>query len=207
MHNATIATYNRIASQYDKSHHGPKFWLKEFKIFQRLIKGKKIIDVGCGAGRDAVLFVKNKFNYTGIDAAKGMLKIAKSRVRKGRFLLLDFYKLDSLRGQSFDGFWAAASLLHVPKKNVGKVLANIKALMNRNGIGFISVKKRGQAGLNEGVLKKQKYGGIQRYFSFYTNREFKKILEGSGYKIIKAVVKRERDREDTKWLCYFVKSQ
>lgn len=207
MHSATIATYNRIAPQYTKSHFEPEFWLKEFKIFRRLIRGKKVIDVGCGAGRDAVLFVKNKFNYTGVDAARGMLKIAKNRVRKGRFLLMDFYKLDSLRGKSFDGFWAAASLLHVPKKDIGKILKKIKTLMKKNAVGFISIKERDETGINEGVLKEQKYGGVKRYFSFYTNKEFKKILEESGYRIIRVIAKRGKDREGTKWLSYFVKGR
>ena len=77
----TIKTYDTIAKGFSDSHFDPNFWKKEFEIFQKLISGKpphkgapvggispphqdflcggkKIIDIGCGAGRDAILFKK-----------------------------------------------------------------------------------------------------------------------------------------------------
>lgn len=207
MRNPTVETYNWIASAYSKSHFDPNFWSKEFSVFRKLIRGKKVIDIGCGAGRDAVLFCRNGFDYTGIDGSRKMLNIAKRRALRGKFLRMDFTKLGSLPYQSFDGFWAAASLLHVPKRTVGKTLKKVATLIKPDGVGFVSVKERRRGLPSEGLLKEQKYGGIHRYFAFYTKGKFGRILRENGYTIIQNHVKRERDREGTVWFCYFVKKR
>lgn len=72
----TIDTYNKIAPNYSESHF-VHFWVEEFEKFKNYIPGKKVLDIGCGAGRDAAIFVENGFDYTGIDASEGMLNIAK----------------------------------------------------------------------------------------------------------------------------------
>ena len=194
----TVQTYNKIAKEYSESHFDPKFWGKEFKIFEGLIKGKKVIDIGCGAGRDAVLFIENGFDYTGIDASSEMLRIARGRVKEGKFLLMDFYELDFPRN-TFDGFWAVASMLHVPKIKAAKVLREIREIIKQYGVGFISVKER--KSMVEGVIKENKYGGIKRYLSFYKKEEFQKLLRSNGFSIIKSHILKEGD---TNWLCYFV---
>lgn len=110
----TIKAYNRIAKSYSQINYQPEFWLDEFEIYKSLLPGRKIIDIGCGTGRDAVLFTRNNFSYLGIDASGEMLNIARKICPKAKFLKTDFCKLKpSLK--DYDGFWAAASLLHTPK--------------------------------------------------------------------------------------------
>ncbi|MFA4880541.1 MAG: methyltransferase domain-containing protein [Candidatus Doudnabacteria bacterium] len=234
----TIKTYNKIAKEYAaRGYSNPLFWHREFKIFQKLISGKKIIDIGCGSGKDALLFIKNKFDYIGIDASSGLLREARkfinpvrephslnpsrnlfltgsalknsnhqlksvafsNGVKSGKFILMNFYKLNFPRNH-FDGFWAAASLLHIPKRRVAKVLRAIRKIIKPQGVGFIALKEKRH--LDEGIIKEKKHGGIERYFAFYTKSEFKKILEQNGFEILKNHIRQE---EDTNWLCYFVK--
>ncbi|MCL1929556.1 class I SAM-dependent methyltransferase [Candidatus Saccharibacteria bacterium] len=107
-------TYDKIASSYSKRNY-EHFWIDEFDYYKSIIDGKKVVDLGCGAGRDAEVFVKNGFDHTGVDASSGMLKIAKKRVPSGNFRKMNFAKL-SFKDSEFDGFWAAASFLYVPKK-------------------------------------------------------------------------------------------
>ncbi|MBI2624263.1 class I SAM-dependent methyltransferase [Candidatus Parcubacteria bacterium] len=198
----TIQTYDRIASQFNRAHFHPDFWLPEFKAFQKIISGRKVIDIGCGAGRDATLFTKSRLDYTGIDASRGMLSVARKRARAGKFILMSFYDL-KFPAQTFDGFWAAASLLHIPKRRIGKVLRGIQKILKPHGIGFIRIKEK--ARLEEGLLREEKWGGIERYFAFYTQTEFAGVLQRNGLRVIKSYTKRENDPNQTKWLCYFVK--
>lgn len=199
-------TYDKIAKDYSKANY-QTFWKKEFPVFKKMLKGRKVVDLGCGAGRDAEVFVKNKFDYLGTDISKGMIAIAKKRVPKGQFLVMDLYKL-KLPKESFDGFWAAASLLHIPKSRAGKVLGSIRELLKKNGVGFISLKQKKH--LEEGVITQNILSGkvmirpIKRFFAFYTKAEFKKILERSGFRLIKFTIKYWKP-DDTTWLCFFVK--
>src|SRR3989304_8878292 len=112
----TTETYNKIALGYSAGHF-THFWIEEFDFFKSIIRGKKVIDLGCGAGRDAAVFVENGFDYTGIDASEEMLKVASKRVPKGKFQKMDFSKTIFPSG-TFDGFWASASFLHIPKKDI-----------------------------------------------------------------------------------------
>lgn len=198
----TVQTYDRIAPQFSRTHFYPDFWLPEFRIFQKLVPGKTVIDIGCGAGRDAVLFNKAKFNYTGIDASAGMLTQARKRVPKGKFRLMSFYDL-KFRPDSFDGFWTAASILHIPKRRVGKVLRSIRGIVKPHGVGFISIKEK--VSLDEGLIREEKWGGIERYFAFYTKKELTDVLTKNGFEIFRSYRKRGKATHGANWLCYFVK--
>lgn len=176
---------------------------KEYEIFQKLLNGRKVIlEIGCGTGRDAVELINRGFNYTGIDASEGMLKLAKQQVPMGTFLIGDFYNLD-LQSNSFDAFWAVASFLHVPKTDISIVLQEARRILNHDGIGFIAMKEK--TVMEEGVIEEAKVGGIQRFFAFYTQEEFSTILDTNGFKIIEKVIEIEKDPQAHKWLGFFVK--
>ncbi len=195
----TIEAYNKMAKAYSKDRADSLFWLEEFRTFQRLVPGKRVIDIGCGNGRDTPLFIENHFDYTGIDASEGLLAIARKRFKDARFLLMDFYGLDFPLG-TFDCFWATASLLHVPKKKISDVLLSIRRIIKGDGVGFISLKEKRSA--EEETIKHEKYGGAGRFFAFYTLDEFSDILRKSGFSTLKSHIKPGRD---TRWLCYFVR--
>lgn len=201
----TIAAYDRIAPEYGKVNFN-HFWINEFEFFKNMVPGKKILDIGCGAGRDASVFIHHGFDYTGIDASSGMLKVASARVPTAKFLLMDFYKLDfPLR--TFDGFWAAASLLHIPKKKVLESMQSIRNLLKPGGAGFISMKAKKDMSEDELVVHSKKYGGAGRFFALYKQEEFQKLIEQSGFKVAKVTVRYEDDEDKTEWLCYFVKNE
>jgi ubiquinone/menaquinone biosynthesis C-methylase UbiE len=193
----TIETYNRIAKDYSDTR-TPLFYLKEIKDFQKLVNGKKIIDIGCGSGRDAVLFEKEGFQYTGVDASSEMIEEARKKTAKANFVVMDFYNLD-FPPKSFDGFWAAASIMHVTKFRIRKLLKSMERLLKPKGIGFISIKERGS--LDDGIIREERFGGIERYFAFYKINDFAKILRDLGFSILKSYRRKEGK---TNWLCYFV---
>ena len=197
----TTEAYNKIASEYNKRNY-QSFWIKEYSYFKELISGDKVVDLGCGAGRDAEQFVKDAFDYLGVDSSEKMLDLAKERVPEAQFRLLDLRDLD-LPVSSFDGFWASASLLHFPKVEIPTILKSFYNLLKTGGVGFISVKAK-QA-VSEGFIKEDKAGGIERYFSFFTEDELTKFLEEARFKIVKLSHLFEDDPLQTEWLCFFVK--
>ena len=199
----TRETYNKIASRYNTRNFF-HFWIKEFDFYKSIINGKKVIDLGCGAGRDAAVFVENGFDYTGIDTSEEMLKLASERVAKGKFKRMDFSRTIFKDGE-FDGFWASASFLHIPKRDVGGVLEEARRITKNGGVGFISVKEKNGMGIEEGMIDENKYGGISRYFSFYAQDEFKTLLEQNGFSVIKMTMHSQNDEQKTNWLCYFVR--
>ncbi len=196
----TAQTYDQIASAYSATRVA-HFWVNEFDFFKHTIDGKKVIDMGCGEGRDALVFIDDGFDYTGIDISGGMLKIAKDRVVGGKFQQMDYSETNFLAGE-FDGFWAAASFIHTPKKDISGVLQEAKRITKTYGIGFISMKEK--VDRDEEMVVEDKYGGISRYFSFYSADEFRNILENNSFSLVKFTTHAEGKNN---WLCYFVKVQ
>ncbi len=195
-----IEAYDRVAKEFKKTHFKRTYWKSEFKEFCSLVPGKKVIEIGCGPGRDAKLFAKEKFEYIGTDASKGMIREAHKTVKNAKFKVMDYYDLD-FPAQTFDGFWAVASILHVPKRRIRKVLRSIKRVLKPGGVGFITIKEK--RSLDEGVIHDDRYGGVDRFFAFYAQVEFQKILEETGFSVISAHKVLESN-PPTVWLCYFV---
>ena len=79
--NKTLETYNKIAEKFSITRY-KHFWVDEFDYYLKIIEGNKVLDIGCGAGRDASVFIKKRLDYTGIDASDGMIKFAKLRNKK-----------------------------------------------------------------------------------------------------------------------------
>ena len=85
----------------------------------------------------------------------------------------------------FDGIFAQAVLLHVPKNNIKKVLGNLLELLKSNGYIYIAVKKVNEGQIEEQVIKENDYGyEYERFFSFYTLDEMRGYLEEFGLKIV-----------------------
>jgi ubiquinone/menaquinone biosynthesis C-methylase UbiE len=201
-HKSTVDAYNKIAKEFN-TRNSAIVYGKEYQTFKELIgSGNKIIEIGCGTGRDAEELVKLGFDYTGIDASEGMLEIAQEKVKEGKFKIGDFYTLDFLP-ETFDGFWAAASFLHVPKKDMDIVLSEAYRILKNRGVGFISLKQKTL--MDEGVIKETKAGGIERYFAFYEKNEFKNILERNKFEVIDITTVQENDKNQTVWLYYFIR--
>jgi ubiquinone/menaquinone biosynthesis C-methylase UbiE len=194
----TVNTYNAIAPQWVKTH-ALAFWNKEYRIFQNYLPAGKIIDLGCGGGADSAWFVKNNYEYIGIDASQGMLAEASKSYPNTKFLLKDFYNLDFPKN-SFDGFWSACSLLHIPKNRINTALNNIRKILKPRAVGFISIKK----GTN--FSKKAWHeSGRERFFAYYQQDEFAKILKNQGFYILQTGVRPQKNADqDGTFLIFYI---
>jgi ubiquinone/menaquinone biosynthesis C-methylase UbiE len=196
----TLDTYNNIAPQWVSKNYVLDFWSKEYKTFQEFLPSGKIIDLGCGGGRDSVWFTKNGYEYIGVDISEGMIAEARKRHPKAEFLQQSLYNLDFPKN-SFDGFWSACSLLHIPKDRIGTVLNNIKQILKPGAVGFISIKQGTK------FLKKAWHEtGKERFFAYYEQTEFTKVLTDSGFEILKTSVRSpENSDQDGTFLTFYVK--
>src|SRR3990172_7698795 len=112
----TIRYYDKTASQWASQHLTHKFWGRMTTFYKLLPKGK-VIEIGCGGGRDAKDYLIGRYDYVGTDASGGLLNEASKRNPNCKFLKRSVYDLD-FPENSFDGFWASAVLLHIPKGKI-----------------------------------------------------------------------------------------
>lgn len=176
MDKITIQTYNQSAQDYDDETSDfwdrfPRTFLDEFI---NLGKGK-VLDLGCGPGRDGLLIQEKGCEVICFDASEEMLKLCKEKgltTIQGDFMKLPFDK------EEFDGVWAYAALLHISKKEFPKALKEIHRVLKADSALAI--------GMIEGTEEfyKNSVNMGQRWFSYYTHDELIKYLEDAGFQII-----------------------
>ncbi len=194
-------TYNKIASHYNKTH-SVHFWVDELPIFEKYLNKGLIVDLGCGAGRDTEILKQRGYDCVGVDISPGMLSEARDKVPDVMFREMDLSNLD-FEDNTFDGFWASASLLHIPKNEVLKALVEFKRVIKEGGIGFISVKEKVE--MDEGFIPEKRYDDMSRYFSFFEKDEIESYILNAGFSIIDSHIKVEDDERKTHWICIIVK--
>lgn len=174
---ASIEIYNKFAQAYitHTSNKLLQFQLNEF--ISMLPKKAKVLDVGCGAGRDAEYLTEEGLDVLGIDIATQMIKEAKKKkIKVKKKNILDLKKGD------FDGIWCMATLSDIPKSEINTVLTNFHNLLNENGIVYIAVKE----GEGEKFEEKERYENQPRFYAYYKQDELEKNLAENNFKIIKS---------------------
>ena len=157
------------------------------KFLKLMPKNGRILDAGCGSGRDAKLFKDSGYDVTAIDGSIEMCRLASEfsgiDVKHMQFQEIDFDK-------EFDGIWASASLLHVPSDELDSVLMKLRNSLKENGILYASFKYGDFEGERNG-----------RYFNDLTESAAIKIFEKNEFKVIETWITHDArpSREDERW--------
>lgn len=198
----TIDTYNSFAQTY-KDRYKNNNDSNEMVVLLNKFVGKitpkgKILDLGSGAGFDSKYLSEKDFNVTGIDLADKLLEIAKENSPKTNFIKMDIRSLD-FQPNSFDGIWAAGTLVHIPKTEINNLLEGIYKILKTNSIFYLSLKE----GIGEEMKTNQgenNLNGATRFFAYYTEEEIKKLLTLNGFESIE--ITKDKKRGNT-WLQIF----
>jgi ubiquinone/menaquinone biosynthesis C-methylase UbiE len=177
MDKQTIDTYNKMAKEYDDE--TVDFWDRFPRTFLDKfveLSGMKIIDVGSGPGRDALLLQQTGKEVVCIDASEAMVELSSGRGLQS--VLAGFDNLP-FENESFDGVWSYTALLHIPKKSIDVPLKEIYRVLKPLGIFAL--------GLIEGdgeEYKKNSGVDMPRWFSFYHKEEVEILCKKHGFKLV-----------------------
>lgn len=111
------------------------------KFTTKLSTGASILDLGCGSGRDSVWFIDQGFEVTAIDASREMINHCRLLIGD-RAILADLEEFETT--EKYDGIWACASLLHIPRERLSAVISRYFNMLKTGGHIFMSFKNRQQ---------------------------------------------------------------
>ena len=107
----------------------------------QLSNQQKILDVGCGSGRDSVFFANQGFEVVAIDGSQNVIDLAKQTDTRIDWQCLRFHEIAKQSWQNqFTGIWACASLLHVPFEELPQILNDLIGCLKPNGVLYASFK-------------------------------------------------------------------
>ena len=131
----TLEFYRRNAVSYAAWAKGPSARLIGF--LNLLPQGGSILELGCGAGAHAAEMLARGFVLRATDGSPEMAEIASRRLNHPVATM----RFDELaENEAFDGVWASACLLHVPKGDLAGVLASIHRALKTGGVFYASYK-------------------------------------------------------------------
>jgi SAM-dependent methyltransferase len=136
-HDATVAYYEEHAERFVGETAGLDM-RSLYEPFLALIpKGGRVLDAGCGSGRDAKAFFEMGYEVFAFDASPAMARAASTLTGKA-VSVLRFQ--DVCFVDEFDGIWACASLLHVPRAELAGAFEKLFRAMKPSGVLYASFK-------------------------------------------------------------------
>lgn len=97
----------------------------------------KILDFGCGSGRDTKAFIQKGYLVDACDGSSEMCRLA-GELCNIQVKCMDFTDLNDVN--KYDAIWACASLLHVAKTQLPAVLIKMRDALVNGGVMYISFK-------------------------------------------------------------------
>lgn len=187
--NQAIVTQNRVA--YDRlAEVYARQWadrpdLQLADQFLSLFHGSRILDIGCGPGQYSSYFIDQGYTVEAIDTSSAMLQLARNRDVRIPLRKLDMSQLD-YPNFSFDGLWVCASLPHIHRTSVPRVLRKFQRILKPDGcllvnaiIGYLEHRIEAAEELE---LENSQPG---RFFQWYPSTVFfREILEQAGFEVL-----------------------
>lgn len=161
-----------------------------YKNFEELLSpGCRILDLGCGSGRDSRYFSERGCDVVALDPSRAMCEQTRAFANVP---VLNMRAEEMRFTNEFDAVWACASLLHVPRDKQLDTLILIGNALKAGGVCYCSWKYGEGDRTVDG-----------RHFTDYTEETFGELLErAAALEEIRVWVTRDvrADRREQRWL-------
>ena len=173
----TRATYDEVAADYAERHATPWPELNELMtaFLVRLPERARILDAGCGPGRDTRLLRGRGARVVGLDLSFGMLR---SQSLSGA-VQADMRTLP-VADAAVDGVWCHAALLHIPRPDVPGVVGEFARITRAGGVLHLAVSE----GDGEGWESEPYAAGNPRWFVRHRLESLRETLADAGWHVV-----------------------
>jgi len=159
----TIEYYNQNADMFAQGTRLVDFTVVQERFAKMIPVGSRILDFGCGSGRDTKYFLEKGYRVEATDGSSELCKLASVfagiEVKEMLFQDLDV-------SGKYEGIWACSSILHLSKKELLPVIRKMCDALKDNGVIYTSFKYGDFEGERNG-----------RYFTDFTEDTFDKFIK------------------------------
>jgi len=171
--------YNAIADTYAKCYSEIDYCKIYIDEFIANLSGKKVLDIGCGAGQITDYLTQKGFEVIGLDFSHKLLKIAKRNFPNSKFILADICEYE--QNEQVDGIITKDVLFHLSDENLVSVLQKFRRMIKPNGNLCIIMDMPKEAG--EQIFVEELDEKHQIYYNYLTPEKLRDLLEKTGFNI------------------------
>lgn len=197
----TQHTYDNIAHAFAESNRNlsPELIGALEKFIALVGTSARVLDLGCGAGRDAMFLQSRGLNVIGADFSLGMLREAKT------IGALNLTQMDMLytgfAAASFQGVWCNAVLLHLPKSTAPDALKEMRRLIAPRGVLFLSVQEGAREDYEPNPYAQS---SLERFFARYSQSEVEALLDRGSFQLLEML---RSEVNPKRWLHFFASAK
>lgn len=144
--------------------------------FVEMSSGGRVLDAGCGPGRDTEFFESQGLEAFGVDLAEGMIEYAKEN-REGSFLREDLRELE-FEPASFDGIWCASTIFFLEPAEMERVLEKFHSFLDEDGALYVDFK------VGDGEFEKERWGSTVKEYRLPAE-QCREMVRENGFKIVR----------------------
>lgn len=160
-------------------------------IFEKYLAGKtgKVLELGCGNGRDSRFFLSKGYDVTAIDASRNAIaELQKEFVgeEKAAFFCGDFVNEKSIYIERYDFCYSRFSIHAIDEKQEDVLIKNVFSAMTAGGYFFIETRS-----VHDELYGKGRKAGEDAFFHdghyrrFIRKEKLREKLEKNGFVIVK----------------------
>lgn len=184
----TLAYYETNARRYVEITRDLNMETAHRRLTKHLRFGARILDAGCGSGRDAAAFLRQSFVVEACDASPALA--AEAATFLGLPVRVGTHETMADQ-QRYDGIWASATFLHVRPEALADVMRRYTEALVPGGVLYASWK----VGETDGP------DALGRWFTNMTPERAMRLVEQTpGLRLLDLTIEADGARADTQWL-------
>lgn len=144
-------------------------------------KSSKLLDIGCGSGRDLALLARKGFDVYGIDPSAEFIQLAQQTHPElhGRLSMSGLPELGIPFGGNFDGVLCYGVLMHLSQEALTQSVKSLRACLKLHGRVIIAIPAK-KPGINP-----QHRDEEGRLFQLHHREYLQSLFESNGFELIK----------------------
>jgi len=194
---ATLEYYQENAPEVVQRHLKVKEGIEKYFPEAFPWKSGKILDIGCGSGRDLVALLASGFDAFGLEPSSAMRSEAIQRFPQLENRIFPFglpFPANLNIGQPFDGLLCSAVLMHIPESALQPAIESLSLLLRKGGRSLVSVPgDRNDVGNDD----RDSFG---RLFKRYSKEFLETLFSRTGFILCKSFVNSDSLERKFLWL-------